>query len=114
WPPVLVMGIVGAVMMRRGSRRTEANVILAVAIVYFIYNAGYWLPFGGGSPGPRFLIPAMPFVAVGLATAYRRLPAITLGLAVPSAAFMTVGMLTFPLLGMQGTSIWVARVPARF
>src|SRR5262249_21136786 len=52
--------------------------------------------------------------AVGLATAYRRLPAITLGLAIPSAAFMTVGMLTFPLLGMQGTWIWVERVRERF
>jgi hypothetical protein len=112
--PVLVMGLVGTVMMRRGPRRTEANVILAIAVVYFTYNTGYWLPFGGGSPGPRFLIPAMPFVAVGLAAAYRRLPAITLALAIPSAAFMTLGMFTFPLLGEQGTWIWVERVRERF
>ena len=24
----------------------------AVGISYFLYNAGYWLPFGGGSPDP--------------------------------------------------------------
>ena len=48
--------------------------ILAVAAVYFLYNAGYWLPFGGGTPGPRFLIPTLPFLALGLAVAWRRWP----------------------------------------
>ncbi len=72
------MAVVGVFMMRR-DHRAEANTILAIAAVYFIYNSGYWLPFGGGTPGPRFLIPALPFVAIGLAYAYKRLPALTLG-----------------------------------
>jgi hypothetical protein len=104
--PVLVMAAIGAVILRRGSHRAEANTILAVAAVYFLYNSGYWLPFGGGTPGPRFMIPALPFIAVGLATAYRRLPAFTLGLAVPSAMFMLIGSLTYPLIGRQGTGSW--------
>jgi hypothetical protein len=104
--PIIVMCVVGVVLMRRKGHRAEANVILAVAACYFIYNSGYWLPFGGGTPGPRFLIPAMPFLAIGLAMAYRRLPAITLGLAIPSAVFMLAGTLTFPLLGQQGTGTW--------
>ena len=70
-------------MMRRDGHRAEANTILAIAAAYFIYNSGYWLPFGGGTPGPRFLIPALPFVALGLPYTYRRLPALTLGLAIP-------------------------------
>ena len=78
----------------------------AVAITYFLYNAGYWLPFGGGSPGPRFLIPALPFLAIGLGSAYRRLPALTLGLAIPSAIFMVAGALTYPLIGDNGTGVW--------
>jgi hypothetical protein len=85
-------------------------VIAAVAIVFFLYNAGYWLPFGGGSPGPRFMIPALPFLALGLATAYRRLPALTLVLAVPSVVFMLAGALTFPLIGDDGTGTWVDRL----
>ncbi len=80
--------------------------IVAVAIAYFLYNAGYWLPFGGGSPGPRFLIPALPFLALGLAPAYRRLPALTLALAIPSVTFMLAGALTFPLIGDNGTGTW--------
>jgi hypothetical protein len=104
--PILVMAVVGVLIMRRGEHRAEANTILAVAAVYFIYNSGYWLPFGGGTPGPRFLIPALPFLAIGLAFAYRRLPALTLGLAIPSALLMAIGSVTYPLIGRQGTGTW--------
>jgi hypothetical protein len=103
--PIIVMAVVGVFMMRR-KHRAEANTILAIAAVYFIYNSGYWLPYGGGTPGPRFLIPALPFVAIGLAYAYKRLPALTLGLAIPSALFMLVGTLTYPLIGKQGIGTW--------
>jgi hypothetical protein len=104
--PIVVMAVVGVFMMRRQGHRAEANTILAVAAVYFVYNSGYWLPFGGGTPGPRFLIPALPFIAIGLAFAYKRLPALTLGLAIPSGLMMLVGSLTYPLLGKQGTGTW--------
>jgi hypothetical protein len=106
--PVLVMGVVGAVAMRKRSHRAEANVIAAVAALYFLYNAGYWQPLGGGTPGPRFLIPALPFLALGLAPAYRRFPAITLGLAIPSGLAMLAATLTYPLLGDMGTATWVS------
>ena len=104
--PIVVMCVVGVFMMRRDDHRAEANTILAIAAVYFIYNSGYWLPFGGGTPGPRFLIPALPFVALGLPYAYKRLPALTLGLAIPSGLLMLVGTLTYPLIGKQGTGTW--------
>jgi hypothetical protein len=103
--PIIVMAVVGVFMMRK-QHRAEANTILAVAAVYFVYNSGYWLPFGGGTPGPRFLIPALPFVALGLAYAYKRLPALTLGLAIPSGLLMLIGTLTYPLIGKQGTGTW--------
>jgi hypothetical protein len=100
------MAVVGVVLMRRRGHRAEANTIAAIAIAYFIYNSGYWLPMGGGTPGPRFLVPALPFLAVGLAFAYRRLPALTLGLAIPSAVTMGAAYFTYPLLGIQGAGLW--------
>jgi hypothetical protein len=108
--PIVAMAVVGVVLMHRRGHRGEAKVIGAVALAYFLYNAGYWLPMGGGTPGPRFLIPALPFLALGLAFAYRRLPALTLALAIPSALFMVSAAFTFPLLGDQGTGEWAQRL----
>lgn len=105
--PVLAVAVAGVVAVwRRGERRAEAMVIVAVCALYFLYNAGYWLPFGGGTPGPRFLIPALPFLAVGLASAYARWPAITLALAIPSGVFMGAAAISIPLIGEQGAGEW--------
>ena len=108
--PVLALGLAGAFAMRRRDLRAESNVILAVTAVYFLYNAGYWLPFGGGTPGPRFLIPVLPFLALGLAVAWRRWPAPTLGLAIPSALYMLAAALTHPLIGEESTATWAERI----
>jgi len=108
--PVVAMAVAGLAAMRGRGHRAEAHAIGAIAAVYFFYNAGYWLVFGGGSPGPRFLIPALPFLAIGFAFAYRRWPATTLALAIPSALFMGVAAISFPLLGEQGPGIWAEYV----
>lgn len=106
--PVLLAAAIGIVLLRRRGQRAHGNAIAAVAIVYLLYNAGYWQPFGGGTPGPRFLMPALPFLALGLAVAYRRLPALTVALAIPSALWMITASITFPLIGDQGPGLWLA------
>jgi hypothetical protein len=108
--PVLVMGLIGAAVMRRRGQRAEAWVIFAVAAVFFLYNTAYWQPLGGGTPGPRFLIPVLPFVAVGLAPAFRRFRALTLGLAIVSGTMMVAGALTYPLVSGDGIAIWAQRL----
>ncbi|HEX7266352.1 MAG TPA: hypothetical protein VF256_02895 [Streptosporangiaceae bacterium] len=108
--PVLVMGLVGAAIMRRSGRRAEAWVIFAAAAIYFLYNMAYWQPLGGGTPGPRFLIPVLPFLAVGLAPAFRHHRAVTLGLAIASGTMMVAGALTYPLVGGDGIAIWAQRL----
>jgi hypothetical protein len=108
--PVLVMGLVGAAVMRRSGRRAEAWVIFAVAAVFFLYNSAYWQPLGGGTPGPRFLIPALPFLAVGLAPAFRHFRAMTLALAIASGTMMVAGALTYPLVSGDGIAPWMQRL----
>jgi hypothetical protein len=104
--PVLALAAVGTVLLYRRGPRAEALTIGAVAIAFLVYNSGYYLPFGGGSPGPRFLIPILPFCAVPLALALRRFPAVTLALAVPSAVLMLVATTTQPLIGFDWTGYW--------
>jgi hypothetical protein len=105
--PVLVLAAVGVMLMHRRGHRAEALTIAGVGLAYFLYDAAYWQPYGGGTPGPRFLIPMLPFLALGLAFAYRRFPATTLALAIPSALCMLAASLTYPLIGDQGTGLWV-------
>ncbi len=111
--PVLAMAIAGAVALRRdrgGRHRAEANTIIAIALAYFVYNAGYWLPLGGGSPGPRFLIPILPFLAIGLAIAWRRWPAVTLALTAISATTMVTATMSYPMIGVNDPGEWVRRM----
>lgn len=104
--PVLALALVGVVLLYRRGRRAEALAIGGMALAYLVYNSGYYLPFGGGSPGTRFLIPILPFLAVPLTIAYRRFPAATLGLAVASALMMLAATTTQPLLGNDSIGYW--------
>src|SRR4051812_43325434 len=110
--PVLVMGVVGIVLLRRRGRRAEAWTIGGMAVAYLVYNSGYWLPYGGGTPGPRFLMPLVPYLALPLVLAYRRFPLTTFALAIPSALFMLTATLTFPLIGDDFVGFWAKLVDA--
>jgi hypothetical protein len=110
--PVLALGALGGVLLYRRGRRAEALVIGAVGSAYLLYNSGYYLPFGGGSPGPRFLIPALPFLSVPLAIAYRRFPVTTVALAVPSVLLTIAATTTLPLIGNDDIGAWAHLVKA--
>src|SRR5581483_9073346 len=85
----------------------EALVIAAVAVIYLLYNSGYFLPFGGGTPGPRFMLTLVPLLGVPLALAYRRWPGVTIALGVASVATMSLVTITHPLVGRgPETGIW--------
>ena len=81
--PVLVAAVWGLVLLGRTYPR-EALVCAAVTLVFAAIEIGYFLPYGGISPGPRFFVPALPFLALGVAAAFRRAPAATSVLAVLS------------------------------
>jgi hypothetical protein len=86
--PVVVAGALGLVLLWRKGARREALLAAALAVAFIVYNSGYATPFGGGTPGPRFLIPMLPFLALGFAPAYRAWPWATLAVALPSALLM--------------------------
>ncbi|MEA2399138.1 MAG: hypothetical protein QOK25_2694, partial [Thermoleophilaceae bacterium] len=96
--PVLVLGAIGAVLIYRRGWRWEAGVVAAVAVGVLVYDSGYFLPFGGSSPGARFLIAMLPFLCFPLAATYRRWPGPTIALATASIVTLGIATVTRPLL----------------
>lgn len=68
----------------------------AVSVAFMLLDCGYALPYGGDSPGPRFVVTALPFAAVGLAPAFARFPVFTSVLAALSVIASTAIALTWP------------------
>lgn len=86
--PVLLAAAAGLVLLWRRGLRAEAAACGATALAFALMTSGYFDPYGGVSPGPRFFIPALPFLAVGLAEAYVRWPILTTVVAIASATRM--------------------------
>ncbi len=105
--PVLLMGAIGTVLVYRRGKRAEALTIAGICRLYVVYNSGYYLPFGGGFMGPRFLTTMLPFLAVPIAVALRRYPGPTIGLAAVSITTTVIATITHPLVGYETeTAIW--------
>lgn len=107
--PVLVAAVAGAFLLVR-RYRPEAIVCLAVFGVFILVNSGYFLPYGGRSPGPRFLVPALPFIALGLAPALAKWFRPVAVLAAGSIVAMTALTLSWtgPSAGSYPGTIWGA------
>jgi 4-amino-4-deoxy-L-arabinose transferase-like glycosyltransferase len=110
--PVLALGVAAAISLARRERRAEAAVVLGVAAAYLLYNASLRSvsPFGGLGP-PRYLITLIPFVAIPLALAFRRLPLATIALAVVSIVQMALVTATGALPMYDGA--WFDRFRSR-
>jgi hypothetical protein len=105
--PVLLMGAVGTVLLYRRGRRAEALTVTGVCVCYLGYNSGYYLPFGGGFMGPRFITTMLPFLGFPIALALRRFPGPTVALAAISIATTVIATITHPLVGYENeTVIW--------
>ena len=118
--PVLAMGAVGTwLLYKRGptergpnergpgghGHRAEALVIAAICVLYVGYNSGYYLPFGGGFMGPRFLMTILPFLALPIGIALKRYPGPTIALAGASIACMVIATVTHPLIGYETEAV---------
>ena len=107
--PVLLMGAIGTVLLYKRGKRAEALTIGGVCLCYVGYNSGYYLPFGGGFMGPRFLTTMLPFLAFPVAIAFKRYPGPTVALAGISVATTVIATITHPLVGYENETVVWAR-----
>ncbi len=107
--PVLSMGALGTVVLYRRGKRAEALTIAGICLCYLTYDSGYYLPFGGGFEGPRFLATLLPFIAAPLAIAFKRWPGPTITLAAASITATVVATITHPLVGYETETVVWAR-----
>jgi hypothetical protein len=93
--PVLLMALVGFYFLWRDKRyRLEGIIVLIGFIAYLLINAGYYTWWGGGSFGPRHLIPMLLFLAIPLVLVPRRFVPLVIILAV-----ISIGQMLIPLAG---------------
>ena len=106
--PIAAVGAAGAVLLQRAGHRAEALLVGGLPLAFVVYNSGYEDPLGGWSPGPRFLVAILPFLAIPLALAYREWPLPTLLLTLGSATTMTMITVSQPISAHDGS--WYHRV----
>jgi hypothetical protein len=63
--PWLIAGVPGVAFLYRRGFRAEALAAGTIVLAYVLLNAGLVDWHGGWAMGPRYLIPAIPFLAVG-------------------------------------------------
>src|SRR5258708_34246847 len=97
--PVHLCGDLGTSLLFRRGRRWEATLIGVVFVTYVAWNSGLSGPqsFGTFGPGPRYLIPMLPFLPVPLGVSFRAFPLATTVLALVSSVLIVTITATHPL-----------------
>jgi len=107
--PVLVLGVTGLVAMLRARPLRAEGVLFAAMIAHvLLFNMSFANWQGGWACGPRYLIPALPFLALPIAVVAPRAPWVRRGLLAFSVAAMALATVVDaqPPATLSGT--WVA------
>lgn len=106
--PVVGLGAVGLVLLaRRDSSETRSHglVGLVVLVSYVLLQASWPNPWGGQSPGPRYVIPAVPFLIVGVAAVWDLAHRVRVFVVAWSVFAMTTVLVTLHLVPIDGVPV---------
>ncbi|HKF86047.1 MAG TPA: hypothetical protein VKB30_09705, partial [Candidatus Limnocylindrales bacterium] len=112
--PWFTLAPLGLLAARDRSARPEVIVCAVMCVAFLTYNSGALNPFGGWTPGPRYLVPMLPFATILVALAPRRLRIVTVLLVAYSVATMIAATATRPnaeeLYENPLLQLWVPRL----
>lgn len=112
--PIVAAAAAGVVLLYRRGWRAEATTIGAIGVLYLAYNAGvtttFGGPFGGETPGPRYLLTTLPFLFAPFGLVYRRAPGVVLSLGWVSLLTMAAATATRPTVDLSQASLWWSRL----
>lgn len=110
--PVIAVCLVGMVLLwRKGSRFDAA--VAAGAFLVMLAVQGSWSTSYAGGAGPRYVVPALPFLVAPLAVVWARWRLITSVLAGIGVVTIVAATLTEPQLASQfeaGLRFWLTRL----
>ncbi|MCX8043860.1 MAG: hypothetical protein N3B18_07025 [Desulfobacterota bacterium] len=73
--PVYLMALPGVILLLKQRRwQAEAIVLTGISMLFLLYIAGFYAWHGGSSVGPRYLVPAFPFMFMLTVFAAQRFP----------------------------------------
>lgn len=118
--PVLLLGAVGLVAMALRPRfRFEALLCAWCVTSFVLFNSSSVMWTGGFAVGPRYLVPMLPFLAVGLAVCldrwggqpvFRVVAGLLIAWSVAVTWSLTIGGQAFP--GFEQEPLWSVALPA--
>lgn len=112
--PVVAFALIGAcvAIAKRTNLRRDSWIAVSSLVGMIVVSTGIDA-YGGDSPGPRYLIPALPLLALPMAELWRRLPRIGAAAAVVGAVSMLAAALTDPAIDTsrpQPLRVWFERL----
>jgi hypothetical protein len=111
--PIVILGVVGLIhiIRRRGGLERAAGIVSLAVFLSMMVVPLYWSnPWGGYSPGPRYMAPALPLLALGVAAAWSFRPLLTRFAVGVSSVTMVLATFTNPLVddeGSGGLGTWI-------
>lgn len=96
--PVVAVSLAGLIAARRRLQKVDFLVPAAILAVYLLFASGWLDATGGASPGPRHLIPALPFLIFGMNEALTRWRTLSVAVSAVSVSGMVLATVGDPLL----------------
>ncbi len=106
--PILLLAAWGLVAGWRSTALPKGTFVAAASIVlyFWVLNSGYYMWDGGAAAGPRHMVPALPFLALGLIVTWPLVPRACGVIAAVSAGQALILAAGSPEAAQYGDPLW--------